>query len=82
VRISENANLLTQYQALVKSHKMQFDNDGKRDLHSRVTPKTWWMPWHNFSPKQVPIVLESRLQHFNRQAIQREYQQILTWLSD
>lgn len=55
------------------------DNDGQRDLHSRITPNTWWMPWRERIPKQVPWVLESRMNRWNADSLQREIAQVNQW---
>ena len=37
------------------------DNDGRRDLHTAVSNKTWWLPYLELLPTSVPYVLETRL---------------------
>lgn len=49
------------------------DNDGKRDIHSRITQKTWWVSQIDRFPTGVPIVLESRLNHLPVEVVQQEY---------
>ena len=52
------------------------DNDGQRDLHSRITDKTWWIPWRDRLPKGIPLVLETRLNHLPATAIRSEYERV------
>jgi sugar phosphate isomerase/epimerase len=52
------------------------DNDGRRDLHSRITPQTWWLPWHNRLPAHVPYVLETRLNRQPVAHIRAEYERV------
>lgn len=39
------------------------DNDGRRDLHTPLSPATWWWPFRSAIPTDVPIVLESRIRN-------------------
>ncbi|MDH6100781.1 hypothetical protein NWP21_18455 [Anabaenopsis sp. FSS-46] len=49
------------------------DNDGRQDIHSRITPHTWWVSQiTQFSPG-VPIVLESRLNRLPVSVVRQEY---------
>jgi sugar phosphate isomerase/epimerase len=57
------------------------DNDGQRDLHSRITDKTWWVPWLDRLPKGIPLVLETRLNHLPATAIRAEYERVRSVLS-
>ena len=52
------------------------DNDGQRDLHARITDKTWWIPWRDRLPKGIPLVLETRLNHLPATAIRLEYERV------
>ena len=49
------------------------DNDGRRDIHGRITQKTWWVPHITQFPPGVPIVLESRLNRLPASVMQSEY---------
>jgi sugar phosphate isomerase/epimerase len=57
------------------------DNDGQRDLHSRITDDTWWIPWLDRLPTDIPIVLETRLNHLPATAIRAEYERVRSVLS-
>ncbi len=57
------------------------DNDGQHDLHSRITDKTWWIPWRERLPTGIPIVLETRLNHLPTTAIRAEYEQVRSLFS-
>lgn len=37
------------------------DNDGRRDLHTAINNRTWWLPYLTRLPASVPFVLETRL---------------------
>jgi sugar phosphate isomerase/epimerase len=52
------------------------DNDGRRDLHSRITPQTWWLPWRDRLPSHVPYVLETRLNRQPVAHIRAEYERV------
>ncbi|MEH2003254.1 MAG: TIM barrel protein [Nostoc sp.] len=52
------------------------DNDGRQDIHSRITPHTWWIPHITQFPVGVPLVLESRLNRLPVSVVQQEYQRI------
>jgi sugar phosphate isomerase/epimerase len=56
------------------------DNDGFRDIHSRITSKTWWISAVKF-PTGVPIVLESRLQGLSAGEIREECGRVRELLS-
>ena len=49
------------------------DNDGRRDIHGRITQKTWWVSNITQFPLEVPIVLESRLNRLPTSVVQSEY---------
>lgn len=49
------------------------DNDGDRDTHTAISDRTWWVPYTATFPPQVPIVLESRMNH---QSVAQVRQQI------
>ena len=57
------------------------DNDGQHDLHSRITDKTWWIPWRERLPTGIPIVLETRLNHLPTTAIRAEYERVRSLFS-
>lgn len=57
------------------------DNDGRRDIHSRITPKTWWVSQIAKFPTGVPIVLESRLNRLPVSVVQQEYKHIAALIS-
>ena len=57
------------------------DNDGKRDIHSRITENTWWVPWRDRIPPSVPIVLESRCCNGSVNEMQQTYQEALALFS-
>ncbi|AFY46065.1 xylose isomerase-like enzyme [Nostoc sp. PCC 7524] len=48
------------------------DNDGRHDIHSRITQKTWWVSQIAQFPTGVPFVLESRLNRLPVSAVQQE----------
>ena len=52
------------------------DNDGARDTHAAITPKTWWIPYMADFPPSVPIVLESRMNHQSVEQVRQQVQQI------
>ena len=52
------------------------DNDGRRDIHGRITQKTWWVSHITQFPRGVPIVLESRLNRLPASVVQSEYNQL------
>ncbi|MCU0565663.1 MAG: sugar phosphate isomerase/epimerase [Oculatellaceae cyanobacterium Prado106] len=56
------------------------DNDGKQDLHSKITPETWWIPWCNSLPKQIPLILESRMNRKGSSFLRQEVERIQHWL--
>lgn len=58
------------------------DNDGYRDIHSLIGTETWWVPAINRIPLNVPIVLESRMNHRPVQDIQHEYQRVAALIFD
>ena len=49
------------------------DNDGRQDIHSRITPHTWWVSQITQFPPGVPIVLESRLNRLPVSVVHLEY---------
>ena len=57
------------------------DNDGKRDIHSRITDNTWWVPWRDRIPSSVPIVLESRCCNDPVNEMQQTYQEAFALFS-
>ena len=57
------------------------DNDGKRDIHSRITNDTWWVPWRDRIPPSVPIVLESRCCNGSINEMQQTYQEAFALFS-
>lgn len=52
------------------------DNDGRHDIHSRITQKTWWVSQIAQFPSGVPFVLESRLNRLPVSVVQQEYGRI------
>lgn len=52
------------------------DNDGRQDIHSRITSNTWWVSHITQFPAGVPIVLESRLNRLPVSVVQQEYERI------
>lgn len=46
------------------------DNDGRRDNHTQICETTWWVPYFDAMPIEVPIVLESRMNHHTPQQVQ------------
>lgn len=48
------------------------DNDGFRDIHSLITPETWWIPAVEQLPMGVPVVLESRMNHLPARRVRQE----------
>jgi sugar phosphate isomerase/epimerase len=52
------------------------DNDGLHDIHSRITPQTWWVSQIAQFPIGVPIVLESRLNRLPISVVQQECHRI------
>lgn len=58
------------------------DNNGHRDLHSKISDKTWWLPYLEILPISVPYVLETRLAPMeSSQQIKIEYQRVINYLS-
>lgn len=57
------------------------DNDGRQDIHSRITPHTWWVSQIAQFPIGIPIVLESRLNRLPVSVVQQEYDAISTLIS-
>lgn len=53
------------------------DNDGRQDIHSRITDNTWWLSHITKFPIGVPLVLESRLNRLPMSVIQTEYKRII-----
>lgn len=52
------------------------DNDGRQDIHSRITDNTWWLSQITHFPKGIPLVLESRLNRLPVSLVQQEYDRI------
>lgn len=52
------------------------DNDGRQDIHSRITANTWWLSQITNFPKGIPLVLESRLNRLPVSVVQQEYDRI------
>lgn len=48
------------------------DNDGVQDLHTAINKATWWVPYSNRVPSDIPNVLESRMN--DRTAAQIQHQ--------
>ncbi|MEO1761634.1 MAG: sugar phosphate isomerase/epimerase, partial [Cyanobacteria bacterium J06629_18] len=57
------------------------DNDGRHDIHSRITQKTWWVSHVAQFPTSVPFVLESRLNRLPVSVVQQEYSNITDLIS-
>ncbi len=57
------------------------DNDGRQDLHSRITPQTWWVSQIAQFSTVVPFVLESRLNRLPVSVVQQEYDRIAALIS-
>jgi sugar phosphate isomerase/epimerase len=58
------------------------DNDGRRDLHTAISEKTWWLPHLEILPASVPYVLETRLGSIRSfHSIANEYQRVVNLLS-
>ncbi|MGG6269148.1 sugar phosphate isomerase/epimerase family protein [Leptolyngbya sp. AN03gr2] len=51
------------------------DNDGLRDTHTAINEKTWWTPHVANFPSDVPIVLESRMNHQSSEQVHQRVQQ-------
>ena len=57
------------------------DNDGRRDLHTAISEKTWWLPHLKLLPVSVPYVLETRLGSIlSFHSIANEYQRVVNLL--
>jgi sugar phosphate isomerase/epimerase len=57
------------------------DNDGRRDLHTAISEKTWWLPHLELLPVSVPYVLETRLGSIRSfHSIANEYQRVVNLL--
>ncbi|MBD2364863.1 TIM barrel protein [Anabaena minutissima FACHB-250] len=52
------------------------DNDGRQDIHSRITDNTWWLSQITNFPKGIPLVLESRLNRLPVSVVKQEYERI------
>jgi sugar phosphate isomerase/epimerase len=52
------------------------DNDGRQDIHSRITSDTWWVSHMTHFPIGVPLVLESRLNRLPVSVVKQEYERI------
>jgi hypothetical protein len=52
------------------------DNNGRQDIHSRITDDTWWLSQITNFPTGVPLVLESRLNRLPVSVVQQEYERI------
>ncbi len=52
------------------------DNDGRQDIHSRITDDTWWVSQITQFPDEVPLVLESRLNRLPIVVVQQEYERV------
>lgn len=57
------------------------DNDGHRDIHSPITPETWWLLWTEIFPAGVPLVLESRMNRLQVREIIRLTNRVLELLA-
>jgi sugar phosphate isomerase/epimerase len=57
------------------------DNNGRQDLHSRITAQTWWLPWRDRLPTHVPYVLETRLNRQSPPRIRAEYERVRSLLA-
>jgi sugar phosphate isomerase/epimerase len=58
------------------------DNDGRRDLHTAIGNRTWWLPYLERLPISVPYIIETRLPRgASPQTIADEYQRICQLLS-
>jgi sugar phosphate isomerase/epimerase len=58
------------------------DNDGRRDLHTAINERTWWLPYLEILPTSVPYVLETRLVSLpSCHEIAIEYQRVVKLLS-
>ena len=51
------------------------DNDGLRDTHTAINEKTWWVSHIANFPSDVPIVLESRMNHQGVEQVRQRVQQ-------
>ncbi|MGG6270898.1 sugar phosphate isomerase/epimerase family protein [Leptolyngbya sp. AN03gr2] len=47
------------------------DNDGIRDNHTQISDTTWWVPYVGRFPREVPIVLESRMNHYTPEQVRQ-----------
>jgi hypothetical protein len=57
------------------------DNDGRRDLHTAISEKTWWLPHLEILPVSIPYVLETRLGSIRSfHSIANEYQRVVNLL--
>ncbi|BAY91329.1 MULTISPECIES: hypothetical protein [unclassified Tolypothrix] len=58
------------------------NNDGRQDIHSRITDDTWWLSQITQFPDEVPLVLESRLNRLPIVVVRQEYEQITNLILD
>ncbi|MGG6270681.1 TIM barrel protein [Leptolyngbya sp. AN03gr2] len=52
------------------------DNDGLRDTHTAINERTWWVPHIASFPSDVPIVLESRMNHQSSEQVRQQIQYV------
>lgn len=57
------------------------DNDGRRDLHTAIGDRTWWLPFCDRLPQDVPFVLETRLNRRSAVEIRQECDRVSRWSS-
>lgn len=57
------------------------DNDSKRDSHTAITERTWWVPYAATFPTNIPIVLESRMNRQSALAVQQQVEVAQSLLS-
>jgi hypothetical protein len=88
--MADSNSLFSLYEELVQDHSSQWlrlpvdklleihisDNDGRQDIHSRITDNTWWLSQITNFPKGIPLVLESRLNRLPVSVVQQEYDRI------
>jgi sugar phosphate isomerase/epimerase len=58
------------------------NNDGRQDIHSRITDDTWWLSQITQFPDEVPLVLESRLNRLPIVVVRQEYERITNLILD
>ncbi len=74
-------NLLQQYShRLLEVHVS--DNDGHRDSHTPIHKHTWWVSHAALMPPDVPVVLESRMNHQSGAQVKHHCEYLQTILQE